>query len=106
LRDSNAKAINVVLGDARIRLANAPACYYKLIVLDAFSFDTVPVHLLSREALKLCRDKLAEKGLLVLNLSNWYLDLDPVIGRQASDGGPACRVRYDLHVSDKERRLG
>jgi hypothetical protein len=81
-------------------------CYYKLIVLDAFSFDTVPVHLLSREALKLYRDKLAEKGLLVLNLSNWYLDLDPVIGRQASDGGPACRVRYDLHVSDKERRLG
>ncbi len=106
LSDSKAEAINVVLGDARLRLANAPTRYYKLIVLDAFSSDAVPVHLLSREAFKLYREKLAEKGLLVFNLSNRYLDLDPVLARQASDGGWACRVRYDLHVSDEERRLG
>jgi hypothetical protein len=106
LGQSKSEEINVVLGDARLRIASAPARSYQLIILDAFSSDAVPVHLLSREALKLYREKLAEKGLLVFNLSNRYLDLDPVIARQASDGGWACRVRYDLHVNDEERVLG
>jgi hypothetical protein len=94
------------MGDARVRLQEAPAHRYQLIVLDAFSSDAVPVHLLSREAIRLYHAKLAKRGLLVFNLSNRYLDLDPIMGRQAADAGLVCRVRYDRHISDEDNRLG
>ena len=106
LRDSRADAVDIVLGDARQRLQGAPQGAYRLIVLDAFSSDAVPVHLLSREAIRLYRTKLGDGGLLLFNLSNRYLDLDPVMGRQADDANLVCRVRYDLHVSDDEKRAG
>jgi hypothetical protein len=106
LRDCEADAVDIILGDARQRLQGAADDCYQLIVLDAFSSDAVPVHLLSREAIRLYRAKLAAGGLLAFNLSNRYLDLDPVMGRQASDAGLACRVRYDLHVTDDEKQAG
>ncbi len=58
------------------------------------------MHLLSREAIRLYRAKLATGGVLLFNLSNRYVDLDPVIGRQAADAGLSCRLCYDLQVSD------
>jgi hypothetical protein len=106
LQDCRADTLKIVLGDARQRLADAPDHAYQLIVLDAFNSDAVPVHLISREALRLYRSKLASGGVLAFNLSNRYLDLDPVMGRQAEDTGLFCRVRYDLHVSDSEKRDG
>ena len=81
-----------MLGDARLRLREAPDHAFGLIVLDAFSSDSLPVHLLSREAIRLYRSKLAAGGVLAFNLSNRYLDLDPVLGRQAADAGLACRI--------------
>ena len=68
-------------------------------MLDAFSSDAVPVHLLSREAIALYRRKLGPGGVLAFNLSNRYLDLDPLMDRQARDAGLVCRIRYDLDVS-------
>ena len=106
LRDCRAKSIDVVLGDARLRLREAPDRTFGLIVLDAFSSDSLPVHLLSREAIRLYRSKLAKNGVLAFNLSNRYLDLDPVLGRQAADAGLACRVGYDLVVSPDEKQAG
>ena len=106
LQDCRADTVDVILGDARQRLAGAPDHGYQLIVLDAFSSDAVPVHLLSREAIGLYRTKLADGGLLAFNLSNRYLDLDPVMGRQAEDAGLVCRIAYDLHVSEPEKRDG
>jgi len=106
LQDCQAAAVDILLGDARFRLRDAPDHAYRLIVLDAFSSDAVPVHLLTREAIRLYRAKLAEGGLLAFNLSNRFVDLDPVIGRQAEDLGLSCRIRYDLHVSDDEKRAG
>jgi SAM-dependent methyltransferase len=106
LRDSEADAVDIVLGDARQRLGDAPDHAYQLIVLDAFSSDAVPVHLLSREAIRLYRRKLANGGLLVFNLSNRYLDLDPLLGRQAADAELVCRIAYDLNVSEDEKRAG
>ena len=95
-----------MLGDARLRLREAPDHAFGLIVLDAFSSDSLPVHLLSREAIELYRSKLAREGVLAFNLSNRYLDLDPVLGRQAADAGLACRIAYDLVVSPEEKRAG
>ena len=106
LRDSEADAVDIVLGDARQRLADAPDHAYQLIVLDAFSSDAVPVHLLAREAIRLYHCKLAKGGLLVFNLSNRYVDLDPLLGRQAEDAELVCRIAYDLDVSDDEKRAG
>ena len=106
LRDSKADSVDIIIGDARHRLGDAPDHAYQLIVLDAFSSDAVPVHLLSREAIRLYRSKLATGGLLVFNLSNRYLDLDPLLGRQAADAGLVCRIAYDLNVSGVEKQAG
>ena len=64
------------------------------------------MHLLSREAIRLYRAKLAPGGILLFNLTNRYLDLDPVIGRQAADAALVCRVCHDLDVSDREKQAG
>ncbi len=106
LRDCRAATSEIVLGDARLRLREAPDRTFRLIVLDAFSSDSLPVHLLSREAIQLYRSKLSPGGVLAFNLSNRYLDLDPVIGRQASDAGLACWIGYDVDVSPEEKRTG
>lgn len=83
----------VVLGDARLRLKEAQDHEYGLIVLDAFSSDSVPAHLISRQALKLYRSKLAPGGLLLFNVSNRYLDLKRVLAALAEDGGMVCYYR-------------
>lgn len=99
-------AAEIIEGDARLRLATAPDNSWDLIILDAFSSDAVPVHLLTREALALYKRKLAPGGVLAFNLSNRYLDLDPLMDRQARDAGLVCRVRYDLNVSPDDREAG
>ena len=69
----------VVLGDARLTLAQAPDRTYDLIILDAFSSDAIPVHLMTLEALELYRRKLKVDGLMVYHISNRHLDLRPVV---------------------------
>lgn len=69
----------VILGDGRLRILEKPDNYYDIIVLDAFSSDNIPVHLLTLEALKMYRTKLKENGILALHISNNFLDLEPVL---------------------------
>ncbi len=71
--------LDVVLGDARLTLAKEPDQSFDLLIIDAFSSDAVPVHLMTKEALELYRDKLRPGGLAVLHISNRYLDLDSVL---------------------------
>jgi hypothetical protein len=106
LRDSPSQSLEVVLGDARLRIGEASEGAYRLIILDAFSSDSLPVHLVTREAIRLYRSRLAEGGVLAFNLSNRYLDLDPLMGRQAEDAGLVCRIAYDVDVSPEERLSG
>jgi hypothetical protein len=106
LADSRADNTAVVLGDARLSLQEAPAQRYGLIVLDAFSSDSIPTHLLTREAIQLYRNKLAEGGLLAFHISNVYLDLTQVLGAQARDAGMKCLVRRDLSISPDEAASG
>ena len=70
-----------------------------MIVLDAFSSDAIPTHLLTREALRLYRSKLAEGGMIALHISNRYIDLAPVLGALAWDSRMKCLVRRDRDVS-------
>ena len=79
----------VVLGDARMTLAREPDGAFGLIVLDAFSGDAIPIHLLTREALRIYLAKLADGGLIALHVSNNYLDLGPAVRELARDAGLA-----------------
>jgi hypothetical protein len=86
---------DVILGDARLRLPRAPDRDYGLIMADAFSSDAVPVHLITREALALYRSKLREHGIIAFNVTNSYLDLEPVLGNLAADARIACVAQQD-----------
>lgn len=84
LRDSKAN-VKIVMGDARLKLAEAPDRSFDLIVLDAFSSDAIPVHLLTKEAAEMYLRKLKPGGFLAYHISNRYLSLDQVIGALARD---------------------
>lgn len=86
LRDCGNRC-RVILGDARVSLARAQPNQYDLIVLDAFSSDAIPVHLLTSEALSLYRSRLAPGGALAFHISNRHLSLGPVLARLASRHG-------------------
>jgi SAM-dependent methyltransferase len=86
LHDSGAQT-DVVLGDARLSLAVEAPQRFNVIVIDAFSGDAIPVHLLTREALALYRRHLQPDGILVFHVSNQYVDLEPVVAAIAKDAG-------------------
>ncbi|MDA2938923.1 fused MFS/spermidine synthase, partial [Acidobacteria bacterium AH-259-A15] len=96
----------VVLGDARLSLAKESSRQFDLLILDAYSSDSIPVHLITREALKLYLDRISEDGLLIFHISNQYLDLRPVLGNLAQDAGLVCLLQNDLILSEEERSLG
>ncbi len=77
----------IVVGDARLTLSDAPDGFFDLIVLDAFSSDAVPVHLLTREAVAGYFAKLAPGGVLAFHISNQYMDLAPVVTASAEGNG-------------------
>lgn len=102
---------DVVLGDARLSLSRAPSRRYGLIVLDAFTSDAIPTHLVTREALALYRSRLREGGALAFHISNIYTDLEPVLGRLARDAGLACRAQLGVGsdwavMAQRKRDLG
>jgi hypothetical protein len=101
LRDSPG-AVRVVVGDGRLSLAAAPPHSFRLIVLDAFTSDAVPVHLLTRQAVSLYLTKLTPHGFLAFNVSNRYLDLEPVLANLAQSLGLAGWIRNDTAVSPQE----
>jgi spermidine synthase len=84
LRDC-APRTNVVIGDARVSMGAAADGEFDLIVLDAFSSDAIPAHLITREAIQLYMRKLAPDGVVAIHISNRYLDLRPVIIALAND---------------------
>ncbi len=91
LRDSPAR-VGIVLGDARLSLAHevnheGPKPLYDVIVLDAFSGDAIPVHLLTAQAIALYRQRLRPDGVLAFNISSQYLDLAPQLALQAKNAG-------------------
>jgi hypothetical protein len=87
--------LEVVLGDGRLSLQKAPQRYYRILVIDAFSSDAIPVHLLTAEAIDLYLDKLADDGMLVFNVTNRYVDLHPVLGDLARRKGLVCWSQDD-----------
>ncbi|MBI5764603.1 MAG: fused MFS/spermidine synthase [Planctomycetes bacterium] len=94
--------VDVVLGDGRLTIARAPDKHFGLIILDAFSSDAIPTHLLSLEAMNVYLSKLADDGLLAFHISNGFLNLEPVVARLADQAHLACISRSDRGVRRDE----
>ncbi len=90
LRDSSAQ-IQTIVGDGRIMIENSETTY-DIVVLDAFSSDAIPVHLLTREALTAYVQRLQPGGVVAMHISNRYFDFVPVVGRLATDAGLDAQV--------------
>jgi hypothetical protein len=98
LRDCKADH-QVLLGDARLTLEAQSSQQFDLMAIDAFSSDAIPVHLLTREAFALYFRHLKPAGILAVHVSNRYLDLVPVVSRNARDFG---KTPVDVSDQDEE----
>jgi spermidine synthase len=87
LRDTPAKVAPVVLGDGRLSLEREAPRQYDVLGIDAFSGDSIPMHLVTREAMQLYLKHIKPDGVIVFQATNRYIDLLPVIKRHANDLG-------------------
>jgi hypothetical protein len=105
LRDC-APTAQIVLGDARLKLRGEPDASYDLIVLDAFSGDMIPMHLMTKEALALYLRKLKPGGMIAFHITNLYLNLAPTLDALARDSGLVCLMDDDSAVSQAQGSAG
>ncbi len=90
--------IEVIVADGRLAIERAEQGGYDLIVLDAFSSDSIPVHLVTVEAMEAYRRALKPGGVILMNISNRSMNLRPVVAGLAQATGLEARVRDDLGV--------
>lgn len=91
LPDCRAK-VEIAMGDARLSLEREPDEHFDVLAVDAFSSDSIPVHLLTKEAMLLFLRHLQPHGILAVHISNRYLDLQPVLSEHAKAIGSLARV--------------
>jgi SAM-dependent methyltransferase len=94
LGDSPAK-IETILGDARLGLEREPPQQYDVLVIDAFSSDSIPVHLITREALAVYLRHMKPGGVIAFHVTNRFLRLAPVVKRLADDQGLTALLIVD-----------
>jgi hypothetical protein len=92
--------VPVILGDARLTLTEAPDGAYDLIIVDAFSSDAIPIHLLTREAMAIYLKKLSPHGMVVMHVSNRHLELASVVAGIAAANGLVTLVSDDADVDE------
>jgi len=101
LRDSRA-TIETALGDARLTLEREPPQRFDILVIDAFSSDSIPVHLITREALAVYLKHMQPDGIIAFHVTNRYLDLPPVVKMVADANGiPSVLVEHDPDENDE-----
>ena len=93
----------IVLGDARLTLAKEPAGHFDFLVVDAFSSDAVPVHLLTREAIEMYLSQLTDGGLIAFHISNRHMELESVVVATAA-GVPGLHMAT-IFNQDSKRTL-
>ena len=92
--------IRFQMGDARLKLRDDVDQKYALLLVDAFSSDAIPVHLLTKEAVDLYMHRLTDDGILALHISNKYIRLEPVVARIAEELKLTARVWNDHNEGD------
>ncbi|MEW4449324.1 fused MFS/spermidine synthase [Qipengyuania sp. JC766] len=84
---------DILVGDARVVLEDLPDGSFDMLVVDAFSSDAIPLHLMTAEAFAVYRAKLAPDGVLLAHISNRYLDLEPMVAALARETGMRAAIR-------------
>jgi len=102
--DCGATRPDFVIGDARLTLARQPDGVFTLLILDAFSSDAIPLHLVTREAMQLYLAKLAPDGVIAFHISNRYLDLSPVLAAIIRELGLVARISNEAELDEEESR--
>ena len=98
---SSAATIETVLGDARLVLEREAPQQFDFLAVDAFSGDSIPIHLVTREALQIYRRHMKPNGVIAFNVTNRYLNVAPVLKQLADDAGyQAILIRDDAEQDD------
>ena len=100
IRESGAQ-VDIVEGDARTSLARESPQHFDVLVVDAFSGDAIPLHLLTTQAVDLYRRHLAPGGILAFHISNQHVDLEPAIALLAQSAGMTARRVVTLANDDR-----
>lgn len=98
-----APGARIVLGDGRLSLTAVPDRFFDLIIIDVFSSDAIPVHLITREALALYVRKLRDGGIVTIHITNQFIDLTPVLANLTAAAGLAALIpgpRFMLQLDD------
>ncbi|WP_432769264.1 MAG: fused MFS/spermidine synthase [Sphingopyxis sp.] len=90
-----APAVPIEIGDARLRIADGPAARFDILVIDAFSSDAIPLHLLTKEAIGIYARALKPDGVLLIHISNRFFGLEPVLAAEAQARGWSAAIRLD-----------
>ncbi len=85
----------IVIGDARLQIAQQPAGRFDILVIDAFSSDAIPLHLLTSEAIGIYKRALKPDGVLLVHISNRFFGLEPVLAAEAKARGWSSAIRMD-----------
>jgi len=99
LANAPSDAVHVTLGDGRLGALEEPDGSLAILVVDAFNSDSVPAHLITREAIRLYLDKLEPGGWAVLHLSNRVLDLPRIVADVVAAEGASARLADDAHAT-------
>ncbi|MBS2015512.1 MAG: fused MFS/spermidine synthase [Deltaproteobacteria bacterium] len=95
---------DVEVGDARLRIRDGAPARFDVLVMDAFSSDAIPVHLMTREAIAVNVRAMVPGGLLIAHVSNRHLSLAPVVAALAKDAGLHAIVRWDGKVTPEQKK--
>ena len=96
------RPVQITLGDARLTLAEAPDASYDVIIVDAFTSDAIPIHLLTREAMAIYRQKLVPEGIVAIHVSNRHLELASVVAGIAKANDLVSRVNEGTDVTEND----
>jgi spermidine synthase len=99
LKDSPAE-VSIAIGDARLVLEREPAQQFDVLVIDAFSSDSIPIHLMTREAMQVYRRHLTPNGVIAFHVTNRYLELSPVVELLAQEVGFSVALVADEPAGD------
>ncbi len=98
LKDASGR-VNCIFGDAKLSLQKQPAQKYDLLIIDAFSSDSIPIHLLSVEALQVYQRVLKRDGLILFHISNRYLELSEILAANGAVSGGNVYLKENGEIS-------
>jgi SAM-dependent methyltransferase len=91
---------DVVIGDGRLSIERMPDAEFDVLMLDAFNSDSIPAHLVSREAVQIYLRKLKADGMILFHVSNRYMDVESLVSAVSLDAGLEGLARYDDDEED------